>query len=89
MRFIEVKGRDADAGTVTVTKNEILTALNAPENFILAIVEVDGGSARVTYLQTPFSSPPDFGVVNITYRLSALKQQGKIILARNLLLGGG
>jgi hypothetical protein len=40
--FIEVKGRADGADTVTVTKNEILTALNMPDDFILAIVEVDG-----------------------------------------------
>lgn len=40
LRFIEVKGRIAGAETVTVTKNEIITALNKPENFILALVEV-------------------------------------------------
>ena len=89
LRFIEVKGRNADADTVTVTKNEILTALNAPDNFILAIVAVAGNSAQVTYLQNPFKRPPDFSVVSITYQLSALIKQGKIILTRNLLLGGG
>lgn len=40
LRFIEVKGRIAGADTVTVTKNEILTALNKPEDFVLAVVEV-------------------------------------------------
>ncbi len=40
LRFIEVKGRIQGAETVTVTKNEILTALNKPEEFILALVEV-------------------------------------------------
>jgi SNF2 family DNA or RNA helicase len=40
LRFIEVKGRVAGAETVTVTKNEILTALNKPDNFILALVQV-------------------------------------------------
>lgn len=40
LRFIEVKGRIAGATTVTVTKNEILTALNKPEDFILALVQV-------------------------------------------------
>ena len=44
LRFIEVKGRVEGAATVCVTKNEILTALNKPEDFILAIVEVDGDS---------------------------------------------
>ena len=40
LRFIEVKGRIAGADTVTVTKNEILTALNKPDDFILAMVQV-------------------------------------------------
>jgi superfamily II DNA or RNA helicase len=40
LRFIEVKGRVQGATSVTVTKNEILTALNKPEAFILALVEV-------------------------------------------------
>ncbi|NJL41459.1 MAG: DUF3883 domain-containing protein [Leptolyngbyaceae cyanobacterium SM1_4_3] len=40
LRFIEVKGRIEGADTVTVTKNEILAALNKPENFILALVQV-------------------------------------------------
>jgi hypothetical protein len=37
LRFIEVKGRVAGALTVTVTRNEILAALNKPDDFILAI----------------------------------------------------
>jgi hypothetical protein len=40
LRFIEVKGRIQGATSVTVTKNEILTALNKPDAFILALVEV-------------------------------------------------
>ncbi len=40
LRFLEVKGRIQGAETVTVTKNEILTAFNKPEEFILALVEV-------------------------------------------------
>jgi hypothetical protein len=40
LRFIEVKGRIAGAKTVTVTKNEILTAFNKPDDWILALVEV-------------------------------------------------
>jgi hypothetical protein len=35
-----VKGRIEGAETVTVTKNEILTALNKPDNFVLALVQV-------------------------------------------------
>ncbi|MFB0521341.1 MAG: helicase-related protein [Desulfatiglandales bacterium] len=40
LRFIEVKGRIQGAGTVTVSKNEILTAFNKPDDFILALVKV-------------------------------------------------
>jgi len=40
LRFIEVKGRIEGAETVTVTKNEVLTALNKPENYFLALVQV-------------------------------------------------
>lgn len=40
VRFIEVKGRIQGAETVTVTKNEILTGLNKPESFVLALVQV-------------------------------------------------
>ncbi|MCW6036782.1 DUF3883 domain-containing protein [Spirulina subsalsa FACHB-351] len=40
LRFIEVKGRIEGADTVTVTKNEIITALNKPDDFILALVQV-------------------------------------------------
>ncbi|HMO66207.1 MAG TPA: DUF3883 domain-containing protein, partial [Verrucomicrobiota bacterium] len=39
LRFLEVKGRVTGADTVTVTRNEILTSLNQPDAFILAIVE--------------------------------------------------
>jgi superfamily II DNA or RNA helicase len=40
LRMIEVKGRIRGATTVTVTRNEILTALNKPEDWLLALVEV-------------------------------------------------
>ena len=44
LRLIEVKGRVTGARDITVTKNEILTALNKPDDFILAIVEfLDSG----------------------------------------------
>ena len=46
LRFIEVKGRRAGARTVTLTRNERRRALNSPQQFILAIVEVEGENAR-------------------------------------------
>jgi hypothetical protein len=73
LRFIEVKGRVADANTITVTKNEILTSLNKPEDFILAIVEfLDGDQHRVHYVRRPFRREPDFGVTSVNYDFAEL-----------------
>ena len=88
LRFIEVKGRNSAADEITVTKNEILTALNSPENFILAIVIVDDDSAHAVYLKTPFTRPPDFNAVSVNYKISALIRQGKTFFDRNISLGG-
>jgi superfamily II DNA or RNA helicase len=72
LRFIEVKGRAAGATTVCVTRNEILTALNKPDNYLLAIVEVDGDRATPCYVHRPFRSEPDFGVTSVNYDLAEL-----------------
>jgi hypothetical protein len=73
LRFIEVKGRVAGADTVTVTKNEILTSLNKPDDFILAIVEfLEDGNHRVRYLRRPFQREPDFGVTSVNYDFAEL-----------------
>ena len=73
LRFIEVKGREADADSITVTKNEILTALNKPEDFILAVVEfLDSGDHQVHYLRRPFRREPDFGVTSVNYVMTEL-----------------
>ncbi|GAB4287817.1 MAG: helicase-related protein [Coriobacteriia bacterium] len=51
-QFIEVKGRVEGADTVTLTKNEILTALNQAENHILALVTVaDSRATDVRYVR--------------------------------------
>jgi Domain of unknown function (DUF3883) len=72
LRFIEVKGRIKDARTVTITKNEILTALNKPDDFILAIAVIDGETADTRYVRRPFTREPDFGATSVNYELSAL-----------------
>jgi superfamily II DNA or RNA helicase len=73
LRFLEVKGRVAGSDTVTLTKNEILTALNKPEEFILAVVEVDGDTVRPPrYVRQPFTREPDFGANSVNYDLSKL-----------------
>jgi len=73
LRFIEVKGRVAGADTITVTRNEILTSLNLPDDFILALVEfIDETHHRVRYLRRPFQREPDFGVTSVNYRFAEL-----------------
>jgi hypothetical protein len=72
LRMIEVKGRVRGAGTVTVTKNEILVSLNKPEAFILALVEVDGLTTAARYVRRPFQREPDFGATSVTYDLAEL-----------------
>ena len=78
LRFIEVKGRDSNAATVTVTRNEILYSLNKPDDFILGIVEFfDDGSHRVHYVRQPFQREPDFGVTSVNYDFPELLAKGQ------------
>jgi superfamily II DNA or RNA helicase len=78
LRFIEVKGRHKDGKTICVTRNEILTALNKPEDFILAIVQVDDDAAsEPQYVRRPFNKEPDFHVTSVNYDLGELLGQGR------------
>jgi hypothetical protein len=73
LRFIEVKGRVNGADTVTVTRNEIITALHAPDRFILALVMVEGEvAATPRYLRRPFTKEPDFAEISSNYDLGEL-----------------
>jgi SNF2 family DNA or RNA helicase len=72
-RHIEVKGRAKGQGTITVSRNEIIHALNQADKFLLAIVLVDGDNSEGPYyIKTPFSAEPDFGVASINYDLAEL-----------------
>ncbi len=75
--FIEVKGRVRDATTVTVSKNEILTGLNKPDRYVLAIVSVGDGISDVRYVWEPFSREPDFDVTSVNYDLKKLLQRSR------------
>lgn len=79
LRFIEVKGRKKGALSVTVSKNEILTGLNKPEEYILAIVEVDGEQTHTVYLKSPFRNAPDFTATSINYDIAELIKQAEIL----------
>ncbi|MGI2324742.1 MULTISPECIES: helicase-related protein [unclassified Methylococcus] len=72
-RHIEVKGRARGQTTITVTRNEILYALNQSDKFILAIVLVDGEQHEGPfYVRRPFTSEPDWAVTSINLDLDAL-----------------
>lgn len=76
LRFIEVKGRVSGADIVTVTKNEILTSLNKPDDFILAVVEfLDSNSHKVHYLRRPFERSgltTDFNGSSVNFPMAEL-----------------
>ena len=77
LRFIEVKGRRADAHAVTITRNEMLAALNAANSFILAVVLVEGGFVhRPLYIPNPaplFGAEPGFNEVHRAISVASIK----------------
>ena len=79
LRFIEVKGRAEGANTITVTKNEVLTCLNKPDDYILAIVEFkkDGTEPAVYYVRNPFQREPDFHASSVNYEMAELLKSAK------------
>jgi SNF2 family DNA or RNA helicase len=76
VRHIEVKGRISGAPTVTVSRNEILTSMNEPGRFVLALVEVSpDGTDTVRYLRRPFEGRSEdfvFEVTSVNFTWSAL-----------------
>ena len=78
-RHIEVKGRVKGAGTVTVTRNEMLYALNQADKFHLAIVLVaeDDSIEGPFYLQSPFDTEPGWGVSSISFDIKALLERAE------------
>lgn len=83
LRFLEVKGRVVGAETVTVTRNEILTGLNAPTEFLLAVVFVNGDNTQVHYLDRPFTMEPDFGATSVNYNLRDIMPRAKKMSREN------
>lgn len=77
LRLIEVKGRHIDAETVTVSRNEIDAALNNLDNFILAIVRLDGGKNETIYIRKPFEQPPDRAALSVNFSIQKLVESSK------------
>lgn len=76
IRFIEVKGKAAGKTTVTVSATQIRTCCNQPDNWILAVVQIDGDSAsEPRYLYGPFDQSPGFAEVGRNFDLQTLLDQ--------------
>jgi len=78
-RLIEVKGRNIDAESVTVSRNEIIAALNNPDDFILAIVKLNADKNETIYLKRPFEQVPDKAALSINFSIQKLVEASKII----------
>ena len=77
LRFIEVKGRHAEARDVIMTKNEMLASLNAPEAFILALVRVEGGFAHEpVYVRNFFQRELGFAETAVVFNFEDLSTRG-------------
>ena len=79
-RHIEVKGRHMGADTLTVTRNEILYALNQAEKFVLAIVLVDPEIDEVDgpyYVREPFDAEPGWGVSSWNIEIKMLLERAE------------
>ena len=77
--FIEVKGRIAGAATFTITKNEVLHALNKTGDYVLALVRVDSDRAdEVRYIREPFTGNDDvlFGVTSLNLDWDEMFKRG-------------
>ena len=80
-RHIEVKGRVKGAPTITITRNEMLYALNQADKFLLAIVLVDEGDVveGPYFMRNPFETEPGWGVSSVNYDLKALLERAQIL----------
>jgi hypothetical protein len=73
LRFIEVKGRTSGGREVIITKNELLTSLNSPEAFFLALVKVENGYAHPPkYVQRFFRRELGFAETAVVFNFDEL-----------------
>ena len=80
LRFIEVKGRGIGADTVMITRQELITSLNKPENFILALVEVDDGVGQTPrYVRGALDTrEPPFDQNAIQFNIKRLLERSEV-----------
>lgn len=87
LRLIEVKGRQADADTIIVTRNEALVALNKRRDYYLAIARVRNETVEsLHYVQDPLAhmltGDVQFGLVAMVLKLSELLKPTRAQKAR-------
>ena len=49
-----------------------MVAVNEPEKFILALVQVDGAESSLHYIRKPFDREPQFGEAATNFRVADL-----------------
>jgi hypothetical protein len=79
--FLEVKGRVAGADTFTITKNEVLHALNKGDDYVLALVRVDNDRAdAIRYLRHPFTGSDEvlFAVTSLNVSWDEMFDTGTV-----------
>ena len=75
---IEVKGRVKGSTTVTVSRNEVLTAINQADKFILAVCLIDGDTVDGPYyVRRPFEREMEHNVVSQNYDLASLLEKSE------------
>ena len=84
LRMIEVKGVAKGSDAVTLSKNEILAALNNPGGWLLAIVEVDGNATHTTYLRRPAMHAPSFTENGTNFDIGRLRRSAEVVLERTM-----
>ncbi|MCC5848509.1 MAG: DUF3883 domain-containing protein [Verrucomicrobia bacterium] len=78
LRFLEVKARAAGADTVTLTRNEILTGLNRPDQWWLVIVPIENGAAETpVYVHQPFADGIAFSAASMNLSMKKLLAKGR------------
>ncbi len=80
MRFIEVKGRIDSADTIMITRQELITSLNEPKKFILAIVQIgDGVVHEPQYFHGPLDTrEPPFEQNAIQFKIKHLLERAEV-----------
>ena len=75
-RHIEVKGKSASSNVVTVSSNEIRSAFNIGEKYLLALVVVDGDVIHPPrYIHKPFDKEPDWETVSVNLDVKKLLEK--------------